>query len=395
MRIACFAFAFAVCALGACSSSESQPTPSADAGEAGTPPPCDPVTRTPSDPFAVEHAPSSAEIALARGIADRYMELHPAEGLEWNWTDAVLAGALVDLSRVTSDVRYRDYYQRWIDHHVAGGYYITTSDRCLPAVAANELYRTTCKTEYRTVNETVLKYLYEEARRTADGGINHLGVSTIFEPTLWVDSLYMFGEVLIRWGEAEKDNRALDEFAKQYGIFAKHLQDPSGWFVHGYQWGEPQDPNVFWARGNGWVLAAGYDYLRVRSDDAVKASLAKLSAAVVGAQDATTGLYWTVVNRPGETYLETSAAALFATGLARGRRIGALDASVVPVVQKAIAGIQTKITKDANNRPVVTGTSGPTNVGGFADYAKVPQQDDLPYGVGAVILALIEASGLQ
>ena len=394
MRISCFVAALGV--LTACSSNDSQPPPAADAGDAAPPPPpCTAVTRSATDPFAVEHAPASAEIALAKSIADRWMDVHPAEGLEWNWTDAVLATALVDLSRVTADQKYRDYLQRWIDHHVKEGYYITTSDRCLPAVAANELYRTTCKTEYRTVNETVLKYLYEEARRTDDGGINHLGVSTIFQPTLWVDSLYMFGEVLIRWGEAEKDTRALDEFSKQYGIFAGHLQDPSGWFVHGYQWGEPQDPNVFWARGNGWVLAAGYDYLRVRNDDAVKASLAKLSAAVVAAQDPTTGLYWTVVNRPGETYLETSATALFATGLARGRRIGALDASVVPIVTKAIAGIQTKITNDDKGRPVVTGTSGPTNVGGFDDYAKVPLVDDLPYGVGAVILALIESSGLQ
>ncbi len=377
--------AFFLLALGflvACSDSKSEPP--ADA--APPPPPC-----TPAGPTAT---PATPEIELARSIADRWILVHPAEGLEWNWTDAVLMTSIVELWRRTADVRYRDYLQRWIDHHVKEGYYVTTSDRCLPAVAANELYRTTCKTEYRTVNETVLRYLYDEARRTDDGGINHLGTSTIFPPTLWVDSLYMFGEVLIRWGEAENDTRALDEFQKQYLLFAKHLQDASGWFVHGYQWGTPQDPNVYWARGNGWVLAAGYDYLRVRNDDAVKASLAKLASAVVAAQD-TSGLYWTVVNRPNEPYLETSASALFATGLARGRRIGALDANVVPVVRKAIEGIKTKLVNDDQGRPVVTGTSGPTNVGGFDNYARIEVEDDLPYGVGAVILALVGASGLQ
>jgi unsaturated rhamnogalacturonyl hydrolase len=306
--------------------------------------------------------------------------------------------SLVDLSRATGDSRYRDYTQRWIDRHITEGYYVTTSDRCLPAAVANELYRTTCKVEYRTVNETVLKYLYEEARRTDDGGINHLGTSTIFPPTLWVDSLYMFGTVLIRWGEDERDTRALDEYGKQYGVFAKHLQDPSGpgFFVHGYNWGTAQDPNVYWARGNGWVLASGYDYLRVRpNDDRAMASLAKLAAAVVSTQDAASGLWWTVINRPGETYLETSASALFAAGLARGRRVGALDASVIGVVTKAIAGIRTKIKTDERGRPIVTGTSGPTNVGSFAGYAAVEVKDDLSYGVGAVILALVESSGLR
>lgn len=397
MRRALFASIATTLVLGACSDSPKADEPAPDGGAA---PPCTPIARTADDPFAKEHAPASEEIALARSIADRWMSVHPAEGLEWDWTDGVLVAGIVDLWRVTADARYKDYFQRYIDHHVAGGYYVTTSDRCPPAIAADELYRTTCRADYRAVVQTVLRYLYEEARRTEDGGINHLGVSTIFPPTLWVDSLFMFGTVLVRWGESEGDARALAEYGAQYAIFTRHLQDPSGFFVHGYAWPDPQDPGVFWARGNGWVIASGYDYLRAKKqrgerDDPARASLAKLAAAVVKSQDPATGLFWTVVNRPGETYLETSATALFASGLARGRRTGDLDATVVPVVRKAIAGIKTKIRSDEAGRPVVTDISGPTNVGTFEGYASVPLEEDLSFGVGAVLLALVDASGLE
>ncbi len=210
----------------------------------------------------------------------------------------------------------------------------------------------------------------------------------------------MFGQVLIRKGEAWNDPAALDLYGSQYRIFANHLQDPAtGWFVHAYQWSGAQDPDVFWGRGNGWAVATAADYLRVRGargevDAEVQASFLRLVQAVTSAQDPATGLFWTVLNRPGETYLETSATALFAVGLARARRAGVLDATALDPLHRAMAGVRARIVNDPQGRPVVTGISGPTSVGQFKDYAAVPLKDDVHYGVGAVILALIEVSGL-
>ena len=45
--------------------------------------------------------------------------------------------------------------------------------------------------------------------------------------------------------------------------------------------------------------------------------------------------------------------------------------------------------------PVVTGVSLATDPWSFEEYASVPLGDDVNYGVGAVILALIETSGLR
>jgi len=361
---------------------------------------CTPSVPSSTDAFARAHAPDSAEIKLARAIADRWLAVHRPEDAAWDWGDGVQLGALMELHRVTGDARYRDHVQRFLDAQLATGYELTTSDRCPPVLSALALYGETCNPKYRTVVEDMQRYLDVDALRTPSGGISHFGTVKIFGATLWVDSLYMFGEVLIRRGEAWNDRAALDLYGSQYRIFGAHLQDAAtGFFVHAYQW-SGQDPNVFWARGNGWVVATAADYLRVRAargetDAEVQSSFLRLVKAVVGAQDAKTGLFWTVLNRPGETYLETSATALFAIGIARAKRAGVpLDPTALDSMRRAMDGVRSKIVNDAEGRPVVTGISGPTTAGSFKKYAAVPLQDDVHYGVGAVILALIEVSGL-
>lgn len=374
----------------------------AAAGCSGGPDPapaCAPTAPSAEDTFARERAPGSEAIALARAIADRWIAEHPADSLAWDWGEGTVVLSLVDLYRVTQHAPYRDYYKRYIDRHIEHGYAITTSDRCPPAVAALALHEETCAPPYEKVVTDVLRYLYEEARRTEQGGINHLGVLTLYEPTLWVDSLFMFGNVLIRFGERAGDARALDELSDQFQIFASLLQDEPGLFRHAYNWPMPQDPGVYWARGNAWVTAAGYDYLRARAargerDEAVAGVLERQVAAILDTQDPDTGLWWTLMTRPGEIYLETSATALFAVGLARGLRHGFLDASVRPAIDRAMAGVRSRIVEDSSGRPVVTGISGPTTAGGIEGYAEVELGDDVSYGVGAVVLALVETSGL-
>jgi hypothetical protein len=52
------------------------------------------------------------------------------------------------------------------------------------------------------------------------------------------------------------------------------------------------------------------------------------------------------------------------------------------------------IVRDAMDRPIVTGISASTGVGGFDLYANVTVGQDFSYGVGAAILILSETSGL-
>ena len=73
------------------------------------------------------------------------------------------------------------------------------------ALTALALLRDEETPAYRQVVDDVLDYL-DTATRTEDGGINHLGPRLAeFIPGIWLDSLFMFGMVLNRHGEASDD----------------------------------------------------------------------------------------------------------------------------------------------------------------------------------------------
>lgn len=355
---------------------------------------CEP-TETEDECYARLRNPDSEQVALAAAIADRYIQEHPATDEYWDWTSGVLMFAMTELYRVTGDTAVRDYYREYMDFQIEQGYRLFWSDSCPPALTALALLRESEDARYQKVVDDVLDYL-RTAPRTADGGISHYG--DIY-PTIWVDSLFMFGMVLNRQGELADDDDSLALMSEQLGIFSDVLQADNGLLVHADAWSQPFDTDIYWGRGNGWVTASLSDYLRIQcqrgeSDAGAARMFRDHVSGVLATQDGESGMWWTVMNRPGETYLETSATALFAYGMARGYRYGLLGRPELGAAKKAVEAVRGKVQYDDQNRPYVTDISGPTDVSTFEGYASVPLEDDLNYGVGAVILALIETSGL-
>lgn len=349
--------------------------------------------------FALARDAWSPSIDLAVEIADTFMAEHTPDSLAWNWTDAVMLVGISQLARVTDDPVYYRYIGAYLDHHAAEGYGIHTSDTSAPAALAVEMISAGYDSPaYQQIVSDALEYYATAAKRTPEGGISHFGDLELFEAELWADSLFMFGNVMTGWGEWTGGTEWLEEYAHQVDVFATLMQEESGFYRHAAYSIFQQDDDLYWARANGWILAALYDHASVRMDDGmvpgvVVDSAERLADAVVASQDEG-GLWWTVLNRPGETYVETSASALFAYGLARGWRYGLLDDEVLPVIESAMQGVVDQVERGEGGRPIVNGISGPTNVGRFSDYANVPVQPDIAYGLGAVLLALTETSGL-
>lgn len=348
--------------------------------------------------YAERRAPESTQVQLATDIAHRFMDEHPAEEQIWDWGPGVLMFGLTELYRVTEDERLREYYSAWLDHHVQEGYDIVWSDSCPPAVTAVALLAETSTDEYQQVVDDVLYYLEEEAPRTEDGGISHGGFLGN-TPSIWVDSMFMFGMVLNRWGELSGESSYLDLMSEQIGIFAPRLQHENGLMQHAYGWPGDVDDDIYWNRGNSWVTASLSDYLRVRllrgeSDPVAEKMFRDQVRGALELQDSETGLWWTIMNRPDEIYQETSGPALFAYGIARAYRYGILGEQELAAALRAVEGVKERIVRDEQNRPFVTDISFGTDPTDFETYASVPLGDDVHYGVGATILALIETSGL-
>jgi len=348
--------------------------------------------------FAAKRPGDSSEMQMAIRIADRFMQQHAPERLPWNWEEGVALFALTELHRVTGDDALLDYTQAYIDHHQGLGLKVETSDQCPAAASAVSLVAARNNAEAQQVVDRVEQYLTHETRRTTDGGINHMGVLAIMDPTLWVDSLFMFGEVWLRRADLEDDDSALARFDEQFGIFTDHLQEDNGLYTHAADWIIEQTPGLFWARGNSWVTAAGYDALRIHRLRGVEAplhgdALNRQAQQILELQDQNSGLWWTLMTEPGEAYEEVSGSALFVFGLARAWRYGFLGDEVLPALHRAKTGLLAAI-DEREDGPTITGISGPTTAAAREDYLRVPLKDDLPYGVGAMILALIELAGL-
>jgi unsaturated rhamnogalacturonyl hydrolase len=351
--------------------------------------------------YAARRAPQSDNIILAKAITDRYIDVYPALSLGWTWENTVLMTGIYELYRVTREARYLDYMKAWMGQNIEVGYLMWSSDSTSPALIAAFLFIETGEDKYREVVLDALDYVDNYVTRTEDGGINHWGQAEYPGATLWLDTLFMVGTMLTRWGEFTDDVGPLDEMSDQIEVFTRHLQSKDdGLYVHAWGYNKPVDTEIYWGRGNGWVSAAGFDYLRARrnrgenTDVIAEVALTSQAFAATQVQDQATGLWWIVLNRPNEAYLETSTAALFAYGMARGWRYAYLDDQYLPVIARAMAGIRATLTKDDLERPVVSNVSGPTEAGTFEYYASLPVKDDLGYGVGSVLLALVETSGL-
>jgi unsaturated rhamnogalacturonyl hydrolase len=341
--------------------------------------------------------PESEEVELATAIALRYIDSHPYEDEIWDWKSGVLMHGLSELYLVTEEQRLHDYYQSWLDYRIDQGYQIVWSDSCPPAITAVALLSEGPNDDYQSVVDNTLEYLDLIAPRTEEGGISHNGILGN-RLSVWLDSLFMFGMVLNRWGELADPDR-LDMESEQIQIFADVLQDENGFMRHAQDW-PGYDESVYWARGNSWVLGSLADYLRIRverdqSDPQVEQIFREHVQAIIGSQDEETGRWLTVMSHPDEpdNYLETSATALFSYGIARAYRYGILGDAERKVALKAIEGVKEMIV-DGGDGPVVTGVSTATDPWSLQEYLDVAVEDDVNYGVGVAILALIETSGL-
>jgi unsaturated rhamnogalacturonyl hydrolase len=157
--------------------------------------------------------------------------------------------------------------------------------------------------------------------------------------------------------------------------------------------------DIYWGRGNAWVIVSLADYLRVRllrgeTDPEVEQIFRDQVRGVIELQERESGLWWTIMNRPGEIYRETSATALFAYGITRAYRYGILGDSELAAARLAVEAVKRQIRIDEQGRPIVTGISKGTDPGMSEQYAAVELGEDIHYGVGSAILALIETSGL-
>ncbi|MCB9797855.1 MAG: glycoside hydrolase family 88 protein [Alphaproteobacteria bacterium] len=359
-----------------------------------------------------EPTPTLHTLETAQRLAAQGQETWGPDSMPLDWMQTVWGYGLLRLDAAAPDPGLGDYLGAWMEDHLdrfegeePRGF--VSSDSMSPAILASAL-TARGQGDYSSVIQAAVDYL-EVAPRTQNGAIQHWGEGSPFGviDQVWIDSQFMFGLFMLREYERTGDDAWLDRFVTQYLAFSELCRDPEDQ-LYRHAWDDAEGVNipsepVYWARGNSWVLIAAAEALHVMpTDHAQRAELEALYQAHAEALlplQAEDGMWRTVLNSPygddPDNYTETSAAALIAYGLRRGVEAGALEPDAVnPAVVDAVQGVLEQV-EDHGGVLTVEGTSFGTNPGDYDYYLSVAQLDDIILGVGAVVMALAEADGLE
>jgi rhamnogalacturonyl hydrolase YesR len=363
-----------------------------------------PISQAPS----LQRLPAELERAI-RDVARTWMSEHLARKQDYAWREGVLMLGLQRASRSAHDATARAaidaYVHAYYDEHQGREVAVTWSDRATPAIAAVERALLGDRTG-RQAAAIAVDYAMTGPRTEGRGLVEHFGRSPLRHlsppmPEAWVDSVFHVVPLLVRSAELMNEPRYREEGVKQLVAFLRALQDPhSGLLTHAYddapkgERGEPVPPfaeRAFWARGQGWMLAAGADVWQALPREHVlrpeiEHRLRKLEKAVRMHQ-AKSGLFHTLIERR-DVYQETAGSALILYGMSRGVRHGLYGASTARAVERGALGLMS-ILERKGDRVRVTGTSLGTNPWP-AIYAWVPTATQVSYGVGAWLLAASE-----
>ncbi|MBW4888673.1 glycoside hydrolase family 88 protein [Mucilaginibacter sp. HMF5004] len=242
------------------------------------------------------------------------------------------------------------------------------------------------KTLLRPVIDNAINFILTKQFRLTDGT---LARNRPQPNTLWLDDLYMSLPAIVQMGALTGDKKYFDEAVKQYSLFSKRMfNNERGLYMHGWVQDMDPHPQFHWARANGWAILTKIELLDALPANhpgraTILAMLKKHAAGLAQRQDGT-GFWHQLLDR-NDSYLETSATAIYAYCFARAVNKGWLDAKAYgPAALLAWNAVSTKV----NAGGQVEGTCVGTGMGfDPAFYYYRPVNNYAAHGYGPVLLA--------
>jgi len=238
----------------------------------------------------------------------------------------------------------------------------------------------------RPVIDNFIDYIHNEQFRLSDGT---LARNRPQPNTLWLDDLFMSVPALAQMGKLTGENRYYDDAVKQVQQFSKRMfNEEKGLYMHGWVQGMSVHPEYHWGRANGWAVMAMVELLDVlpETHTGYQDVLEQLQAHIEGLaryQDGT-GFWHQLLDR-NDSYLETSATAIYTYSIAKAINDGFIDA--LAYTPAAILGWNAVATK-VNGKGQVEGTCVGTGMGfDPAFYYNRPIHVYAAHGYGPVMLA--------
>ncbi|MGA3224062.1 MAG: glycoside hydrolase family 88 protein [Acidobacteriaceae bacterium] len=269
------------------------------------------------------------------------------------------------------------------------------------------LYQATHQEKYHVAAKTLRQQIGAQPR-TLSGGVWHAQAT----PNLMLlDDQFMLAPFYAEYAAIFHEPHDLDDVVKQFTLLEQHSRNAStGLMYHGWDesrsmpWANKSTGTSasLWARGMGWYLMALTDTLPYvpRSDPhhaVLQAMLQRAGSAVLQAQDARTGLWYQILDRPpGEkgNYIESSSVLMFTYAFAKSARLGNLPPAYGISARRAWKAIQVRFVRTSGAGVEITGTvthvalgATPADDGSSDYYLRAPVVSDDPKGIGAFLLA--------
>ena len=321
--------------------------------------------------------------------------------LSYEW--GVTYSAMLEAGEITGDKRYTDYTkdrvkfiadlyphfkampeQRNALHSILHPGALDDAGALCAAFIKTE--RSGVDAEVRPIVDNFMNYIMTKEYRLDDGT---LARNRPLKNTLWLDDLYMSVPAIVQMGKLTGEQKYYDEAVRQIELFSKRMfNEDKGLYMHG--WVESMDvhPEFHWARANGWALLTKVEVLSALPEnhpgrDMVMDLLRKHIRGLAPLQSGAG--FWHQLLDKNDSYLETSATAIYAYCIAKAINEGWIDdLAHAPMVMLAWHAVSTMV----NDRGQVEGTCVGTGMGfDPAFYYHRPVNKYAAHGYGPVIAA--------
>jgi rhamnogalacturonyl hydrolase YesR len=176
-----------------------------------------------------------------------------------------------------------------------------------------------------------------------------------------VDDLYMSVPFLAQMARLTGERSYFDDAARQVTQYSGRLLNQStGLYDHAWFENTTNDPKFYWGRGDGWALMAMAELLSVMPEEHSERSrvlaIFRQAAQGVAAVQSGNGMWRQLLDKP-DSYLETSASAMFTFAIARGVNRGWLSPVYAPVAQTGWQAVARRVRDDGQIEGICVGTT--------------------------------------
>jgi len=313
-------------------------------------------------------------------IASAGIDTSKGEFADWTYSNGVALAGMLQAADATKDPAFQNYALKTFDFIFDHEPYFRAQakefgpqragygrlmdmhelDDCGAIGAALiKAYAKKADPRYRASIDEVATFITQKQMRMPDG--------TLARPrpqqpaSLWIDDSYMSIPFLAQMGKLTGDRKYFDDAARQVIQMSARLFNPANeLYAHAWFENTRYSPRFYWGRGAGWGLMAMAELLSVLPEDhpdrAQILDLFQRAVQGVAAVQSGSGMWHQLLDRP-DSYLESSATAMFTFAIARGVNRGWITPVYAPVAQAGWQALRQRIREDGQIEGICVGTT--------------------------------------